>query len=79
MFRTGLHYAASKGCKESLEVLVNIPGIKLDIKDQNDMTPLFKVKMICNLTCEYHVILAVAFNNERDRRFAHTFILRYYF
>ena len=47
--RTALHYAASWGDTKLIQFLLSIPGINLNIKDCNDMTPLFKAVEIKSL------------------------------
>ena len=47
--RTALHFAASWGDTKLMKLLLNIPGIKLDIKDANEMTPLFKAVEVKSL------------------------------
>ena len=46
-----MHYAASWGCNKTMQVLLNICGIKLDLKDAHDMTPLFKAVQIKSFDC----------------------------
>ena len=43
--RTALHFAASWGCIKSLEILLKIPGINLNVRDEHGKTPLHKVTL----------------------------------
>ena len=44
-FRTALHYAASWGCIESIKILLRIPGIDVNARDEDGKTPLYKVSL----------------------------------
>lgn len=40
--RTALHFAASWGCCRTLNILLKVPGVKLNLRDEDGKTPLFK-------------------------------------
>ncbi|XP_057316761.1 receptor-interacting serine/threonine-protein kinase 4-like [Hydractinia symbiolongicarpus] len=42
-YKTALHFAASWGCSKTLNILLKVPGVKLNLRDEDGKTPLFKV------------------------------------
>ena len=49
--RTALHYAASWGCQRTMQLLLETPGIDVNIRDADGKTPLRKACENNNLTC----------------------------
>lgn len=45
-FRTALHYAASWGCNTTLQLLLTVLLIDVNVKDEEEKTPLFKVRIL---------------------------------
>lgn len=54
--RSALHIAASWGDLNCLKILLNVPGISLDLQDNFGMTPLFKAAQIQSFDCVKYLV-----------------------
>jgi len=78
--RTALHYGASWGCIRTLKILMNIPDIQLNMRDEHGKTPLFKAVEINSMECAEHLINSGANSliPARDSRDPLTYTLNFY-
>ncbi|XP_066916677.1 uncharacterized protein [Clytia hemisphaerica] len=49
--RTALHYASSWGCIRTLQILIRIPNIQINARDEHGKTPLYKAVEIDSTDC----------------------------
>ncbi|XP_066912101.1 uncharacterized protein [Clytia hemisphaerica] len=78
--RTALHMASSWGCIRTLKLLLKVPGIKLDTRDEHGKTPLFKAVEIGSLDCVKALVGAGANARiwSRDSRDPLTYLLEFH-